>query len=277
VHKFDPASRAGAARDAGPGESMSWWGTLLGGAVGFVLGGPLGALLGAALGQGFTRSGGGGFEGVERAQTAFFTAAFSVMGHIAKADGEVSADEIRLANQVMERMGLHEAQRDLARRLFREGKSADFPLDDALAQLARECRSRDLLRVFLEIQVFAALADGRVHPAERAILTRICIRLGFDEATLAQVETLVAAELRGEFSADDPRGASLQDAHALLGVTAEDDDASVKRAYRRLMSQHHPDRLVAKGLPEEMMKMANAKAREVRGAYERVKSARGMR
>jgi len=259
---------------------MSWWGTLVGGAVGFVLGGPLGGLLGAALGHGFTRHGAGGADlaGVERAQAAFFTATFSVMGHIAKSDGQVSADEIRVANRVMERMGLPDPQRDLARRLFREGKSAGFPLDDALAQLVRECRSRNLLRMFLEIQVFAALADGRVHAAERAILDRIGDRLGFDANTLAQVERLVEAELSGEFSgADEARSAPLEDAYALLGVAPGDDDASVKRAYRRLMSQHHPDRLVAKGLPEEMMKTANAKAREIRGAYERVKAARGMR
>ncbi len=267
---------------------MSWWATLVGGAVGFMLGGPLGGLLGAALGHGFSRQGaadGASWAGVERAQTAFFTAAFSVMGHVSKSDGRVSADEIRLAGRVMERMGLSEPQRELARRLFREGKGADFPLDDALAQLARECRSRDLLRMFLEIQVFAALADGRIHPAERAILDRIGSRLGFDAGTLAQVERLVEAELRGEFSAGDAaRGAPLADAYALLadayallGVTPEDDDAAVKRAYRRLMSQHHPDRLVSKGLPEEMMKVANAKAGEIRGAYERVKAARGMR
>ena len=260
---------------------MSWWATLVGGAVGFVLGGPLGGLLGAALGHGFTRQGaadGTSWAGVERAQTAFFTAAFSVMGHVSKSDGRVSADEIRLAGRVMERMGLSEPQRELARRLFREGKGADFPLDDALAQLARECRSRDLLRMFLEIQVFAALADGRIHPAERAILDRIGSRLGFDAETLAQVERLVEAELHGEFSAGDAsRSAPLADAYALLGVTHEDDDAEVKRAYRRLMSQHHPDRLVSKGLPEEMMKVANAKAGEIRGAYERVKAARGMR
>jgi DnaJ like chaperone protein len=255
---------------------VSWWRTLLGGAVGFVLGGPLGALLGAALGHGLGQSRDTAFAGVERTQTAFFTAVFSVMGHMAKSDGQVSRDEIRLANRVMERMDLPEPQRELARRLFREGKRPDFPLDAALDQLVRECRSRNLLRVFLEIQAFAAWADGQVHAAERQILERICARLGFAAAELAQVERLVEAELAGEFS-HGPRSAPLEDAYGLLGVTADDDDDAVKRAYRRLMAQHHPDRLVSKGLPEEMMKLATAKAQEIRGAYERVKAARGMR
>jgi DnaJ like chaperone protein len=257
---------------------MSWWSTVLGGAVGFVLGGPLGALLGAALGHGLGQSRDTTLAGVERAQTAFFTAVFSVMGHMAKSDGLVSRDEIRLASRVMDRMDLPEPQRELARRLFREGKRVDFPLDEALNQLVRECRSRNLLRMFLEIQAFAAWADGQVHTAERAILERVATRLGFAPAELAQVERLVEAELAGEFSHhDDPRGAPLEDAYALLGVSAEDDDDTVKRAYRRLMSQHHPDRLVSRGLPEEMMKLANAKAQEIRGAYDRVKAARGMR
>ncbi len=260
---------------------MSWWGKLLGGAVGFMLGGPLGALLGAALGHGFDRQGAAaapGLDRMERRQTVFFTAAFSVMGHMAKADGLVSRDEIRLASRVMERMDLPPPLREFARRLFSEGKHPDFPLDSVLEQLAGEARSRDLMLMFLEIQVFAAYADGRVHPAERAILSRICTRLGFDSATLAQVETLVQAELGREFSASDGvTGAPLADAYAVLGVSAEADDAAIKRAYRRLMSQHHPDKLVAKGLPEEMMKLATAKAQEIKGAYERVKAARGQR
>jgi DnaJ like chaperone protein len=257
---------------------MSWWGTLLGGAVGYMLGGPLGALVGAALGHGMGRGGTplpSGSSGVERTQTAFFTATFSVMGHMAKSDGRVSEDEIALANRVMERMDLPSTLRDFARRLFAQGKSPDFPLEEVLHQLGRETRSRDLLRMFLEIQVFAAYADGRVHPAERGILGRICERLGFDAATLAQVETLVRAELAGEFSSTGGGPASLEDAYRLLGVSERDDDATVKRAYRRLMSQHHPDKLVAKGLPEEMMKLATAKAQEIKGAYEQVKRARG--
>ena len=260
---------------------MSWWGKVLGGTVGFVLGGPLGALLGTVLGHSLDEARGAGtgnLDDAERRQIVFFTATFSVLGHLAKSDGQVSRDEIRLANRVMDRLSLAAHLRDFARHLFRQGKQADFDLDAILAQLAREAHSRDLLRMFLEIQVYAALADGEVHPAERAILARICTRLGFDAATLAQVESLVQAELRGEWSdVAHARAAPLDDAYALLGVRADDDDAAVKRAYRRLMSQHHPDKLVAKGLPEQMMTLATAKAQEIRGAYERVKAARGMR
>ena len=122
---------------------MAWWGKLIGGAFGFMLGGPLGAILGAALGHNFDRGlsdvealpGGSDPDRQERTQTAFFTATFSVMGHVAKSDGRVSDDEIRLASNIMEQMGLTSDQKRLAQRLFNEGKAPDFPLADVLEQI----------------------------------------------------------------------------------------------------------------------------------------------
>lgn len=259
---------------------MSWWGKAVGGTVGFMLGGPLGALLGAAAGHQFDKQPSATPEPTsdERLQSAFFTATFSVMGHLAKADGQVSQDEIRLASQVMDRLSLSPHLRELARHLFAKGKDADFPLDDVLGQLASETRSRNVLRMFVEIQVFAAYADGQMHHAERLILERVSAHLGFSSSELKQVEALVQAEIQHDFSGPrNTQHGSLADAYALLGIAAEVDDAQVKRAYRRLMSQHHPDKLVSKGLPEEMMKLATAKAQQIKGAYERVKDSRGMR
>lgn len=263
---------------------MSWWGKLIGGAFGFMLGGPLGAVLGAALGHNFDR----GLEGLasgqpagdpERVQLAFFTATFSVMGHVAKADGRVSQTEITLANQVMAHMRLSAEQRKTARRLFGEGKRSDFPLDDVLAQFRREChRRRNLIQMFLEIQIMMALADGTLHRAERTRLLHICEALGFSRAHFDQLVSMVQAqqEFAGAGGVGQPTHApSLADAYAVLGISADASDEEVKRAYRRLMSQHHPDKLVAKGLPEEMMQLAKEKTQEIRGAYDRIRQARG--
>lgn len=266
---------------------MGWWGKLVGGAFGFALGGPLGALLGAALGHGFDR----GLKGTagptlppgdrERVQTAFFTATFAVMGRIAKADGRVSPDEIRLAEAVMTEMDLTAELRRTAIDLFNQGKQTGFDLDAVLDQFRRECHRRHtLIQMFVEIQVQAAFADRTMDPAERAVLLHICRHLGVPELVFRRIVERIRAELhfagrRGEGAAAADRG-KLADAYALLGVTERDDPEQIKKAYRRLMSQHHPDKLVSKGLPEEMMRLAAQKTREIRQAYEQVRAARGF-
>lgn len=267
---------------------MAWWGKLVGGAFGFMLGGPLGAILGAVLGHNFDRGldrlrlehAGAGAD-PERIQAAFFTATFSIMGHIAKADGRVTAGEIALARQVMAHMRLNEEQKRAAIGLFNQGKQPGFPLEEALEQFRREChRRRQLLQMFLEIQIFTALADGDLHRAERQALEHIADRLGFTRAQFERLVAMVRAQqhFAGAGGAAPPpssRG-SLADAYAVLGVERTASNDEVKRAYRRLINQHHPDKLVAKGLPEEMMELAKEKSQEIRAAYDRIREARGM-
>jgi DnaJ like chaperone protein len=271
---------------------LSWWGKIVGGAFGFMLGGPLGALLGAALGHNFDRglkslpedAPGWSAGDRERVQTAFFTATFSVMGHVAKADGRVSPDEIRLAEAVMAEMDLDAELRQTAIRLFNEGKAAEFPLDEVLEQLRRECHGRStLLRMFVEIQLQAAFADGRMDAVEDRLLRHVCQRIGFSELEYQRLRRMIEAERhfagagggrQRAGGAPPPRGPSLADAYAILGVERSASDAEIKKAYRRLISQHHPDKLVSKGLPEEMMKLAAQKTHEIKQAYERIKSER---
>lgn len=259
---------------------MSWWGKLLGGAFGYLLAGPLGALLGAALGHNFDKGlkGNLGFDAgsQERVQTAFFTALFSVMGHLAKADGRVSADEIRLAREVMGRMSLDQDMRRAAIELFNQGKRPDFPLDDVIEQFRAEChRRRHLMQMFLEILLHAAYADGSLHAQERHILEHVREQLGFSAEQFRHLEAMVrnARHFAGAEQRVAP-GQVLKEAYEILGVSAQASDAEVKKAYRRLMNQHHPDKLVAKGLPEEMIKLATEKTQEIKRAYETVKQAR---
>ena len=278
---------------------MSWLGKILGGTLGFALGGPLGALVGVALGHNFDRSAraqrgrtdpgfldaddAGDFldapdnlDPRERTQTAFFTATFSVMGHLAKADGLVTRDEIQLASRVMDEMRLSDAHRRLARRLFHEGRAADFPVDEVLDQLRRECRySGHLITMFVEILLHAAFADGALHAQERALLESICIRLRLPAGEFDRLEAMVRAEhhARGGKPSD---ALSPADAYAILGVDETCPDAELKRAYRRMMNRHHPDKLVAKGLPEEMMRVATKKTREIKAAWDRLKEVRGL-
>ncbi len=277
---------------------MSWWGKVLGGYFGFMLGGPLGALLGAALGHNFDK-GLGQLEhdqdpeslraDNERVQLAFFTATFSVMGHVAKADGHVSSDEIRHAEAVMTSMHLNRDMRKTAINLFNEGKKGEFDLDAVLTQFKQEAgRRTNLYRMFMEIQIQAAFADGNMDASERLVLMNIGKKLGFPEFVFRQLESLVRASMeqgqayeqggsyRGRSgTAGNNAGLSLNEAYNILGVDKNSTAAEVKRAYRRMLSQHHPDKLVAKGLPEEMIKLANEKTAQLSKSYDLIKVSKG--
>lgn len=253
---------------------MAWWGTLLGGTLGYMLGGPLGAVLGAALGRNFDHGidyTGGQFTpgSQQKTQAAFFTAVFSVMGHIAKADGKVSHDEISAATHIMDQMQLDRQQRELAKKLFLSGKSSSFPLEDVLIQFRREChRSTNLIRIFLEIQIAMAMSDSRLHASEKTIIYKVGDILGFDRNDVDELFKFTA----GAAHSQTRDGLSINDAYAILGVSKSATLSDVKKAYRRLMNQHHPDKLVAKGLPEEMIKLATEKTQEIRKAYDLIKN-----
>lgn len=260
-----------------------WWGKVVGSGFGLLVGGPLGALVGLALGHHFDTEGGLGLLGTTRrrgegsAQNAFFTALFSVMGHLAKADGRVSEAEVAAAENIMARMELSDAQRGDAIRLFNEGKRDGFALDNTLARFRRECRGqRDLARMFIEILLETALADGRVDAAEQRILYRTCHALGFSGDDLDELISMRGATgWRRRSSRRSASGAQRRrDPYAVLGVARSASDAEIKRAYRKLMSQHHPDKLAAKGMPEEMAAIAQERTREIRSAYDEIRERR---
>lgn len=254
---------------------MAWWGTFIGGTLGFVFGGPIGAIIGAALGGNFDRGikmgdslDGAGLGNQERVQAAFFTTTFSVMGHIAKADGHVSPSEITAAKNIMAQMQLSAEQRKAAIKFFDQGKEAGFPLEAVLHQFKKECHGRrNLIQMFVEIQISTALSDGSVDPAEKHILHTIGEILGFSRS---QIDHLF--NIAGGATASSSDKLTLTQAYKILGVEKGSSEAEVKKAYRRLMSQHHPDKLVSKGLPDEMIALATEKTQEIRKAYDLIKT-----
>ncbi|WP_296900259.1 co-chaperone DjlA, partial [Thiohalocapsa sp.] len=183
---------------------MSWFGKAIGGLLGFAAGGPLGALLGATLGHGVDRGVqrlaedyGLPFGDRRRIESAFFTATFSVMGHIAKADGRVSEREIALAETVMSRLQLSGERRNAAIALFRQGKAPDFDLAAVVSRFRRECMGRRLLiQLFLEVQLQAAYADGEPSAAKRQALEQIRFGLGVSPVLFRPMENLVRMERR---------------------------------------------------------------------------------
>jgi len=262
---------------------MGWWGAIIGALLGWSVGRSWGALLGALLGYSLAASRvrvNWAHMNPGRAQAAFFNATFSVMGYIAKADGRVSENEIQAARAIMAQMNLTAEQQRAAIELFNQGKQPDFQLDAVLIHFRDECGGYPaLLRMFLQIQLAAAFADGVLHPAEQAIFTRICTLLGILPTELHHYEEFVRAQqtFDGGRGPSRPQPDRLAAAYQTLGMKPGNSDEEIKRAYRRLMKENHPDRLVARGLPEEMLKLAQEKTQQINVAYEAVKTARGIK
>lgn len=252
---------------------------LLGSVIGLFTGGPAGLVMGGLFGYFASRLLLGAVKAFHP-QRALFKATFSVMGKVAKADGRVSENEIAFASALMNQMRLTGEKRQEAIDQFNAGKEADFDVAEALKPLAVYLRHRpDVRMFFVEVQLQAAFADGEVSAAELEVIQQVCAHL---QMTKQEVEMLVARmqaqqsfHQQGQQGFAGPQAAQMLDAaYRVLGVEAEATDAEVKKAYRKLMSQHHPDKLVSKGLPEEMVTMAKEKSQEIQAAYEQVRRAR---
>ncbi|MDF1653820.1 MAG: co-chaperone DjlA [Coxiellaceae bacterium] len=277
-------------------------GRILGVIIGGIFGGPIGAVLGFIIGYLFdsgkllswlTGGASAGRANASTVQAVFFNSTFSVMGHLAKADGHVTQAEIKAARAVMDRMSLDQQARQRAIDAFNLGKSSEFNLDATLTELKRTCWFKPtLLRFFLETQVQIAFADGHtISPSEQAVLTRICQHLGISNFDFSGYANQYRAQQNysryqqgGQQSNQNyqqyQRAQSfsrLDEAYKVIGVPKTATDAEVKKAYRKLMSENHPDRLIAKGVPQEMIKMATERTQQIQKAYEDIRRSRGKK
>ena len=219
-------------------------------------------------------------------QAQFLDSTFAVMGAVCKADGHVSETEIRVAEALFDQLRLTGEAREAAKSAFNRGKSAEFDLDAELARFAQASRTQPMFRqMFLQVQVSAIIADGQMHAAEHAMLTRIARALGLSDRDLAMLEAMMrsgAGGFSGGGAGPNAGGGvgrdapgSLDDAYQVIGVASSASDGDLKRAYRKLMSENHPDKLAAKGLPESMRTLAEEKTRRITAAYQRIERARG--
>ena len=252
---------------------MQWLGKAIGGLIG-AFAGPVGSFVGMLIGHQWDQQ--TSSDGRRAISQLFFEVTFEVMGHVAKVDGRVSEDEVRVARRIMQGMRLTDPQVQSAIERFTRGKSAGYAFESRLRALAEQIGGRaDLARAFVQIQLQSAIGAGQVGAGKRQLLKRVADALGLTHAELAQLEAVVRGFGGGPHQ---PTAAETLDAaYRVLGVTAQASDDEVKTAYRRLMNQHHPDKLVARGLPESMIGVAEQKTYEVRTAYERIKEQRGFK
>lgn len=285
----------------------NWWGKILGGFFGFLIAGSTGALFGILIGNFFDRGMAEHFsnpnwkyhaEKRKAVQQIFFEATFSVMGHIAKADGRVSEQEIQMARQMMQEMRLNREQKDMAKQYFSQGKEAGYDFSRILTLLQNSCRDNpELLKLFMDIQYRAAKVDG-LSEAKIQALNVVFRRLGFvplneqyrfyedfgtgygrSSSQSSSSSSGSNQRSNGSYSSNnryqDNSTTSLAGAYALLEVSQTASKHEVKKAYRRLISRNHPDKLIAQGLPEEMIKIANDKTQKITKAYDQICASKG--
>lgn len=193
----------------------------------------------------------------------FFAVTYLTMGYLAKADGQVTLPEIRVAERMMHHMHLSAKLKRRAIAFFNEGKVSHFKL--IIALLKRTTRDRQLLRSFIQAQVAVAEADGIVTPSEQKILIQLCHQLNFDPSEFGNFQS-------NQRQTPTPETSPYQ----ILKIPTNANNNEVKAAYRKLIHQFHPDKLQAKELPEELLKFATTKAQEIQSAYQTICKIRNL-
>ncbi len=265
---------------------MKWIGKVTGALIGSFLG-PVGTVLGLLLGHQYDESGEErpaplSHEDLTDLGERFFRATFRIMGRLAKADGRVSESEISAARMVMSELRLNAAQTRAAIECFGQGKQPRFDFERELRALHEACRGRaDLPRVFLEIQMRAALAGNNLDGAVRPMMLRVAQLLDISGFEFAHVEAVLRIR-SGAFRASAAAGPgerrdALAEAYSVLETAPGASDAEVTKAYRRALNRHHPDKLKANGLPDSMIEHAKQRTQQIIEAWELVRTQRGMR
>ena len=244
---------------------MSIWGKILGGTAGLFLGGPIGALIGVGIGHTVDRMTGssvGPEDGEDAGRIAFMTGVVVLGAKVAKADGRVTRDEIRALREVF-RIAPDEME-DVAEVFNRAKRDPEGyePYARQIASLLRHDKTR--LEALLDCLFAISLADNRAHPAEIALIARIAGIFGFGPREFARIR-------------ETHLGPEESDPYHVLGVGQGDSDDDIRRAYRQLIRENHPDRLVAQGMPEEFVRVATEKMAAINAAYDVVSKQRGLR
>lgn len=248
-------------------------------ALGYYLLGFFGAFLGYMIGSSIDRAHAYGIGGINplsagQRQKVFLDTVFILMGKLAKADGHISRDEVDHVEAFIKKMNMTAEHRQEAIEQFKKGSETNFDMTDTLNEFMSSCgHTLNLKQVLLMYLTVMALADGKVDESERNVLEQIALRLGYSRAEFKRILDMVLNQAHFSQGQPDPKSA-LEDAYKALGVSADSSDQEVKRAYRKLMSQHHPDKLIGQGVPEDMIKVATEQAQEIQLAYDLIKKHR---
>lgn len=267
---------------------MAYWGKVIGGLAGLATGRPWMAIIGLILGHQFDRGFGARFarfgpdtstHRLHQLSPEFVRSLFELMGHLAKADGRVTAQEIRAARAMMHRLGLGAKDARQAINWFEQGKDQGYdPAAGARRMMAGASRKPDDRALFVSLLTEATLAKSSMHRRERSILWSVCVELDISRVEFAQMEAVARAHRTfGAGSEGAGEIGRIDAAYRVLGVDRSSTNEEIKKAYRRLMNKNHPDKIASVSPDKEQVATAERKTREVRNAYEMLKVRRSIR
>jgi len=254
---------------------MMFQGRLVATLIGFILAGPIGAVMGFFIGSFLdqkTTHRHRFYNQNTQQQThelAFFRATFLLMGYVAKSDGRVSQQEIQVTQQIMASLALSPAQKQTAKNLFRQGRDQAFSYHATIESIA-PYRSAQYCQILINCLVQIALADGHIKPRQKQVITEICAQLGV-------VTPHFQHQQYQRYRHSQNQAETFSDPYKMMGIPSHAKTPAVRKAYRRLMSQYHPDKMAAKGASEAEIKQATDKTQTIRRAYEQILQARGLK
>ena len=266
--------------------SRLYWGKIIGTVAGAATLKPWFVLLGLFLGHQFDRGFAARFRDFEfqgkpvgRLPEEYVRPLFQAMGHLAKSDGRVSEEEIRAARTVMHRLEFGPARVRNAMHWFEEGKRPDYPLLQTMRHTRRVAvRNPELRLLFVRLLLEVAVAKDGMRQQERALIWTICNEFDIGRVDLAQLEAMMRAQKGFRRSpAGDVDAARVRGAYETLGIEKSASNTEIKKAYRRLMSQNHPDKIAGSNPAKDVVAEAERRTREVRSAYEMLKARRSIR
>lgn len=245
---------------------MSIWGKIIGGAAGFAIGGPLGALLGVGAGHAVDRARAemaeGQGEGKGDVHSIAFTIAVIALGaKMAKADGRVTPDEVRAFREVFR---VPEAEVKNVARIFDQARKDVAGYEAYAAQIGSMFKNQPkVLENLLDGLFHIARADGRFAPGEDQYLRSVAGLFGFSESEFARIREAHV-------------GPDAADPYTVLGIDRTATADQVKKRWRALVREHHPDSLMAKGVPQEFIDVATKKVASINAAYDKISRERGF-
>ncbi|MDG1708046.1 MAG: TerB family tellurite resistance protein [Emcibacteraceae bacterium] len=240
---------------------MSIWGTIIGGAAGMALGGPIGALLGVAAAH-FAGKASRGQLGASTEQAVFAAGFIALCAKMAKADGQVTRDEVDVFKKAF-RVPPSEAKR--VGWFFDMAKKEVAGFEGYAGQLYKQFHNQPaVLEQIIDLLFHIAMADGVMHPAEMDYLQEVARIFRFPETEFLRIK-------------ERHMGADQSDPFTVLGINRGATDKEVKSAYRKQIKEHHPDLLMAQGVPKELIDVANEKMSAINDAHDKVCKIRGIK